>query len=263
MIDREIQRELRCRFNPDGSSLREAQLRLLGILRAVDGVCRRNGIDYFLSSGTLLGAVRHGGFIPWDDDVDIEMPLDAYRRFLEVAPDELPEHLKIQNSTTDPSFLLTFSKVRDISTAATDADYGLSSHYNIGGYFLDVFPIAPSTSLTLHYLYGKLTYWGILAVNRAYHTPLYRPVLALHRCIRAVLGALSRRVQPLHPGGRLRHLSPSTFPKSRYADELFPTGEIEFEGYRFKAPQDCAAYLRRIYGDYMSLPDPDRIEKHF
>lgn len=263
MIDREIQRQLRRQFNPDGSPLREAQLRLLEILKAVDRVCRRNGIEYFLSSGTLMGAVRHGGFIPWDDDVDIEMPQESYRRFLEVAPSELPENLKIQNSTTDPTFLLTFSKVRDISTAATDADNKLSGHYRIGGYFLDVFPIAPSTSVALHYLYGKLTYWGIIAVNRAYGTPLHRPVRWLHGCIHGALGAISRIVQPMHPGGRLRHLSPSTFPKPRYDDELFPTGEIEFEGYRFKAPRNPDAYLRRIYGDYMSLPDPAKIEKHF
>ena len=73
MIDAKVQSQLRERFNPDGSMLRRQQLRMLEILLHIDRVCAEHNIKYWLSSGTLLGAMRHGGFIPWDDDLDIEM----------------------------------------------------------------------------------------------------------------------------------------------------------------------------------------------
>ena len=73
MIDKKLQQDLRERFSPEGSMLRKQQLRMLEILLYIDKVCKEHGIRYWLSSGTLLGAVRHGGFIPWDDDLDVEM----------------------------------------------------------------------------------------------------------------------------------------------------------------------------------------------
>ena len=72
-MDNNLKQELRKRFNPDGSLLRRQQLRMLELLEAVDLVCKKYDIPYWLSSGTLIGAVRHQGFIPWDDDLDIEM----------------------------------------------------------------------------------------------------------------------------------------------------------------------------------------------
>ena len=112
-LDPAIESSLRARFNPPGSALRQAQLKMLDILVEVDRICRRNNISYWLSSGTLIGAARHGGFIPWDDDIDIEMLLPDYKRFCSIAPRELPHYLKLQNSSTDPMFLLGFSKVRN------------------------------------------------------------------------------------------------------------------------------------------------------
>lgn len=71
MIDNDTQLTLRAQFNPDGSSLRNLQLQLVDILIEFDRICRKNNIDYWLDSGSLLGAARHGGFIPWDDDLDV------------------------------------------------------------------------------------------------------------------------------------------------------------------------------------------------
>ena len=96
--------ELRARFNPEGSMLRRQQMRMLEILLEVDKVCKRHDIKYWLSSGTLIGAMRHDGFIPWDDDLDIEMMRSDYLRLMEVLPSELPEWLALQNDETDPNY---------------------------------------------------------------------------------------------------------------------------------------------------------------
>ena len=79
------------KYNGEGTMLRKAQLRMLDILIAVDKICRKHNIPYWLDYGTLLGAVRHGGFIPWDDDLDISMMKEDYDRFLTIASKELPE----------------------------------------------------------------------------------------------------------------------------------------------------------------------------
>lgn len=80
--------ELRKRFNPDGSLLRRQQLRMLELLEVIDVICRKHQIPYWLSSGTLIGAARHKGFIPWDDDLDIEMLRSDYLRLLKVLPQD-------------------------------------------------------------------------------------------------------------------------------------------------------------------------------
>ena len=104
---------LRQRFNPDGSLLRRQQMKMLEILLEVDKICKKHNIRYWLSSGTLIGAMRHDGFIPWDDDLDIEMMRSDYLRLMKVLPAELPEWLALQNDETDPNYFYFYAKVRD------------------------------------------------------------------------------------------------------------------------------------------------------
>ena len=102
--------ELRKRFNPDGSLLRRQQLRMLELLEVIDVICRKHQIPYWLSSGTLIGAARHKGFIPWDDDLDIEMLRSDYLRLLKVLPQELPDNLALQTNETDPNYIFIYGK---------------------------------------------------------------------------------------------------------------------------------------------------------
>ena len=108
--------ELRARFNPDGSMLRRQQMRMLEILLEVDKICKKHDIRYWLSSGTLIGAMRHNGFIPWDDDLDIEMMRADYLRLMKVLPSELPDWLALQNCQTG-SRCRTIRRIQIISTS--------------------------------------------------------------------------------------------------------------------------------------------------
>ena len=112
--------------------LRKLQLTELEMLKDVADFCEKNGIEYFLIAGTLLGAVRHGGFIPWDDDIDIGMTFKNYKKFLKLAPKGLPKKYFVQHFTTDPKVSIPWIKVRINGTTSMErhlTNYDI--HYGI------------------------------------------------------------------------------------------------------------------------------------
>ncbi|EXY98301.1 licD family protein, partial [Bacteroides fragilis str. 3998 T(B) 4] len=100
-------------YNTDGTMLRKQQERMFEMLCVIDDICVKNEINYWLSGGTLLGAVRHGGFIPWDDDLDIQLMKDDYNKLLGLLKTELPEQYQLQTSKTDRNYFARYAKVRD------------------------------------------------------------------------------------------------------------------------------------------------------
>ena len=130
------------KYNGEGTTLRKMQLRILNILVEIDKVCRKHNINYWIDFGTLLGAVRHGGFIPWDDDLDIAMPSDDFRKFLEIAPKELPPSLFVQTKTTEPSYHMLVNKVRDKNSFFITQHEDFTKDYQKGLY-VDIFEVKP------------------------------------------------------------------------------------------------------------------------
>ena len=120
-------------------NLRVCQLKQLDILEEIDRLCRRHSISYWLDGGTLLGAVRHGGFIPWDDDIDIAMRREDMERFAAEAAGELPPDLFLQTRATDPEVELPIVKVRDMNSFYVEAGDNFAAGYQKGLY-VDVFP---------------------------------------------------------------------------------------------------------------------------
>ena len=118
--------------------LRRLQLVLLDMLKDIDSVCRENGIEYFLDAGTCLGAIRHDGFIPWDDDVDLGMRRADYERFLEIAPAALGEGYVVAHPKSDKRVAGMFAKVwrkGTVFSTRETVEAGLPQ-----GIFVDIFP---------------------------------------------------------------------------------------------------------------------------
>ena len=111
----------------------------MDIAKEVLRICEKHGLTYYMLGGTMLGAIRHKGFIPWDDDIDLGMPRDDYERFLEIAPQELASHLKLVNYRTDPNYMYYITRILDTDTTVIEERIGNDNKYTHAS--IDIFPI--------------------------------------------------------------------------------------------------------------------------
>ena len=250
MIDKVIQDELRAQYNPDGSSIRNIQLVSLEVLKEIDRICLKNDIKYILSSGTLLGAVRHRGFIPWDDDVDIEMLKEDYDKFLSVLDNDLSEDFVVHSYANDPYFIHPFIKIRE-KKCEVFGTHPISRKYNKRGCFVDVFPIQEISHISFiisRFLFRKLLWSPLRKYNLGlnYITCVRRVLI---ETIFPILTKLTSRSKKSY-----HHIMGSTFKKTRKLEYFTHIKRIKFENEYFNAPEDSHGYLTDLYGNYMELP---------
>lgn len=132
----------------DSIDLRELQLLQLEIAKELKRICDENDIDYFMIGGTLLGAVRHKGFIPWDDDMDFGMTVENYNKFIEIAPHKLDERFFLQTEDSDQNYHNIFAKIRMNNTHMIEKVTDKQIIHN--GIFIDVFPYDLTTEKIVH-----------------------------------------------------------------------------------------------------------------
>lgn len=257
--------------------LKKVQGVLLDILKEVRRVCDENGIRYFLCCGTFLGAVRHQGFIPWDDDLDIGMLREDYERFCAVAPGALGEGFCLQSWYTDENYGLPFAKVRMKNTLYQEAK---RSRYKENGFFIDIFPFdyAPEDAMERQAYMRKLNTLFRLKLMKAGARPwierdrinwkkrLGYGVYQLWALLRNS-ESLSREYDALAASRtdgslvcRQRGLTWLDCFDARLYREL---ASYPFEGEFFPGPGDFDAVLRVQFGDYMVLPpENEREDRH-
>lgn len=251
MIDQKIQEKLREKYNPDGSLLRNHQLALIDLLDAFDSICKKNDIKYWLSSGTCLGAIRHGGFIPWDDDVDVEMLREDYLRFQSVFQED--ENYVLQTYDNDLFYTEPFPKFRSKKGYVSEGEF--DNKYTYHGMFMDIFILEYSPKVLAklcHLSYGSMRHFSF-KINRS---SIWVYVYRIWKGFNKVLTSFFRCCYLKGNKKTLRHtLGTGLVNNVRLLDEIFPLKNASFEGKEYPVPYDVHHYLQRMFGNYMELPE--------
>lgn len=256
-------------FEVDLDKLKNKQLE---ILKVFIECCEKLKLKYFLAFGTLIGAVRHGGFIPWDDDIDLYMPRENYDFFVKNYSKYMPENYFMQTMDTDPLYALNFGKLRDSNTTLIEK-HVLNIDIN-HGVFIDIFPLD-----------GYIKGHNKVLDLRVKENPLFEEPdkNIISNTLNSINKKLAYKLGESIPNKLKSDISRKAIPKDnpKYSDceyvasladgfsiiplkkSLFGEGvKIKFENLYANAPECYHEYLTILYGDYMKLPPKEQREPH-
>ena len=258
--------------------VKELQQITLAMLKDIDKVCTEYGIPYYLGEGTMLGAVRHKGFIPWDDDIDLLMMREDYERFLQIAPKAMGDKYEIQHYTTMENCWTPLMKVRLITDDPRFRQSHIAHVTPNNGPMIDIFPLdnVPKLSSFRQTVQGTMAriLRGTLSkkMKTAEDDTFQKKVLrfASHFVTRDFLYKCINRNylkynNPNNPYivclASYYKVQKETFPKEAFGEPV----RVPFEDGLFPVPQDTDLILTTIYGDYMTPPPPEKrvIKHHF
>ena len=251
-------------YNGEGTNLRKAQMRLLNILLEFDRICKKHDIQYFLSGGTCLGAVRHGGFIPWDDDIDIDVWHTDYEKLIKILPNELSNNFFMQTDKTDPGFYRKYMRVVDKNSKVTYKDNRSRDKFKHPGLWLDILPLDKTISYkvkkNIEYFYmGSQAHLNEPMNNKlkkSFSFVIYPVSLLLIKNVNVI----SKMVAPKD---KICHLFGTGMAPKLKRKNCFPAKSIVFEGFEFLGPAKPHEYLVGLYGEnYMKIPPKNRRQVH-
>lgn len=247
-------------INKEGTKLREHQKRMFDMLVYLDRLCSEHGIKYFLSGGTLLGTVRHKGFIPWDDDLDVIFLKKDLKKIHQLLLQNIDPKYSLQSFETDPYYVAPYEKLRMNGTLICENNCN-DVFYKYKGIYIDLFFVEPALPF-FHFISDKLQTRLVNLVHKKDFKLKYFLVHSygsfLRNFLYPVFSKLSYWISPSYVSYPLGSYFHTQFKK----DWLFPGCKGEFEGLLFDVPEDFDSMLRAQYGDYMQIPSEDEISLH-
>lgn len=251
------------------------------ILNEVIRICENHSIPYFLIAGSALGAIRHQGIIPWDDDIDIGMLRKDYDKFLIVCEEELDNRYFLQNSLTEPLVPFTFSKIRANGTSLKEySTKSLDIHHGI---FIDIFPFdnIPNNKILMYKQYITLCYYSMFRQSctkemclsskskfRKYLRLLFYYIQKItskkindnleYKCMTKYNHNSGKKVCSFDLYGINNYLKKSIMD----IEDIFPIYYTKFCEYEVPVPREYDKYLKNVYGDYMKYPSLEMRKPH-
>lgn len=244
----------------------------LDVLRALDRVCSEHGLTYFLAFGTLIGAMRHEGFIPWDDDIDVHMPREDYERLAELAAGgALPDHLAL-TSYRDRTSVYPFFKLVDTRTRVEESFIGVEQNL---GLWVDIFPLEHVDAADRHLRATRRKalrfVWDRYVAASDPRFATSRRAALVKRLIYPVtrrldLYSIARRSDDFARNANVEHAEKPCYVmlvdndmdnNIHRPEDLFPTRRALFEGEMLPVPARAEEVLTNRYGDWRRVPPPE------
>jgi lipopolysaccharide cholinephosphotransferase len=247
-------------------SLKEIQQVMLEELTFIDKFCRDNGIKYMLSSGTCLGAVRHKGFIPWDDDADIYMDRENYNKLIDLMQKQNSKYRVIRYDLEN-TFVVPFAKVVDTTTICHENRARIKS--DDLGVWVDIFPIDnvpddEKTRIKFYRKIAKLQHALFIACNTSENSikKIIKFIVRPFINIKKVCAKMDKLAQKFN-NVECKYMSDWVWGDKFWEKSCWQNlTEADFEGHKFFIPKDYDTYLTRMYGDYMTPPPENERPTH-
>ena len=247
------------------------QHRLLSIATVVDELCAKHGIPFYMIAGTMLGAVRHKGFIPWDDDMDFAVPYQHYTELISVLNKELPPNLRCLTYDKSETYIIPWVKVEDVETKVIDNSLYVEED-KMPGLTIDIFPLVSCNKGKSHNTIRKIQCW-IKTLRFVYSKSIEK------NSAKNIVKRSIKLIYPVSPKGindKIMHLTDSLVPGEyyvipmdpNYSNRYFPIHWFEpLVRYKFEDKMLYGAtkydnYLKEVYGNYMELPPIEKRRIH-
>lgn len=269
-------------YEPD--ELNRLQHLEMDILKDFVRICKENDLMYFGFAGTGIGALRHGGYIPWDDDIDISMPRADYEKFLEIVSRDMGDKYYVLNSMTDPNYPLATTRLclrgtvfREYALKDVECDWGI---------FLDLYALdnAADGWWGYHWQMWTAWFWGKLLILRSVPRPyLYirgfgakivtgmcivgHHIMKFFRISKKWLIRRREKANQRYNKKKTKRIAyfcdPMPHTNTFSWDEIMPLKELPFEDITLPFPDNLHDLLTKMYGDYMTMPPVERRKTHY
>ncbi len=242
------------------TELIELQTVLTQMLKDFDTVCNKHNITYWLDCGTLLGAVRHKGIIPWDDDIDVAMPREDYERFNKIATEILPDNFYFQNKKIDTKYRYYWTKLRNRNSIAMESwEKENEGKYHMG-ISMDIFPMDYVNNYK-SYLFFKN--WFVCTFKNKTFNLIMRVLRNLIVFIitkKNIIKFANKQYSKNKTGKYLARGYDCPFKPYFKTEDVFPLTKLDFDGTKLWVPGNYHKHLTSLFGDYSKFPSVEQRE---